>query len=128
VITSVAFTTVNCVDQERAKTFYTEVLGFEPYRDEPMGESGAGRWIEVGPKGADTRLVLFPDADQAGGFASFVLDTDDIVATCADLAERGAEITAQPKVEAWGSWWAQIKDSEGNEIGLSQRRLIPEDR
>jgi len=122
VITSVAFTTVNCVDQERAKTFYTRVLGFEPYRDEPMGGSGSGRWIEVGPKGADTRLVLFPDADQAGGLTSFVLDTDDIVATCADLAERGAEITAQPKVEAWGSWWAQIKDSEGNEIGLAQRR------
>jgi predicted enzyme related to lactoylglutathione lyase len=121
VITSVAFTTVNCIDQERARTFYTEMLGFEPYRDEPMGESGAGRWIEVGPKGAATRLVLFPDAGQAGGFTAFVLDTDDIVATCAELAERGVEITAQPRVEAWGSWWAQIKDSEGNEIGLAQR-------
>ena len=120
-ITAVAFTTVSCGDQERAKRFYTDVLGFELHRDEPMGDPDGPRWIEVSPPGARTRLVLFHAPDQAGGFAPYVLDTDDVVATCAELAARGAQVTAEPKLEEWGSWWAQIKDSEGNEIGLGQR-------
>jgi predicted enzyme related to lactoylglutathione lyase len=120
-ITAVAFTTVNCSDQQRAKAFYTEVLGLELLSDQPMGEPDGPRWIEVAPKGAATRLVLYHAPEQAGGFAPFVLDSDDLVATCAELADKGAEITAQPKVEAWGSWWAQVKDSEGNEIGIGQR-------
>ena len=120
-ITAVAFTTVSCGDQERAKRFYTDVLGFELHRDEPMGDPDGPRWIEVSPPGARTRLVLFHAPDQAGGFAPYVLDTDDVVATCAEVAARGAQVTAQPRLEAWGSWWAQIKDSEGNEIGLGQR-------
>jgi predicted enzyme related to lactoylglutathione lyase len=122
-ITAVAFTTVNCSDQQRAKSFYTDVLGFELLSDRPMGEPDGPRWIEVAPKGAATRLVLFHAPEQAGGFAPFVLDSDDLVATCAELATNGAEITAQPKLESWGSWWAQVKDSEGNEIGIGQRAV-----
>ncbi len=120
-ITAIAFTTVSCVDQERAKRFYTDVLGFGLRRDEPMGDPDGPRWIEVAPPGAGTCLVLFHAPDQAGGFAPFVLDSDDLVATCAELEARGAHVTTQPKVEEWGSWWAQIKDSEGNEIGVGQR-------
>ena len=120
-ITSVAFTTVNCSDQQRAKAFYTEVLGFELRTDVPMGAPDGPSWIEVAPKGAETALVLFHAPERAGGHAVFVLDSDDLVETCADLARRGAEITAAPKLESWGSWWAEFKDSEGNEIGVSQR-------
>ena len=33
-------------DQDKAKAFYTDVLGFELRQDSPMGES---RWLAVAP-------------------------------------------------------------------------------
>src|SRR3712207_1005464 len=37
-------------DQDRAKTFWTETMGFELLGDTPMGQGeGAPRWIEVAP-------------------------------------------------------------------------------
>jgi catechol 2,3-dioxygenase-like lactoylglutathione lyase family enzyme len=46
-------------DQERALRFYTEILGFEPCADVPMGSF---RWLTVtSPDGADgVELVLEP--------------------------------------------------------------------
>ncbi len=50
--------TVYVLDQERAKTFYTEKLGFEIKADVTMGTF---RWLTVGPQGqADLELVLMP--------------------------------------------------------------------
>src|SRR5215472_1817203 len=43
-------------DQDKAKTFYTDTLGFELRQDSPMGES---RWIAVAPKGALTEVILY---------------------------------------------------------------------
>ena len=43
-------------DQDRAKAFYTEKLGFEVHMDAPMGPS---RWIAVAPKGALTEIILY---------------------------------------------------------------------
>jgi catechol 2,3-dioxygenase-like lactoylglutathione lyase family enzyme len=45
-------------DQDRALAFYTEKLGFEVYADQPMGPKA--RWIEVGPRHAQTHFVIFP--------------------------------------------------------------------
>lgn len=57
----------------------------------------------------------------AGGMTPFVFDTDDIVGTCRDLEARGVEIVDRPAIAPWGSWWAQIRDSEGNSTGLNQK-------
>jgi predicted enzyme related to lactoylglutathione lyase len=124
-ISAVDFVSVNVADQERAKRFYTDVLGLELLLDVPMGEPDGSKWVEVRPRGAQTRLILFHAPAFVGGRAPFVFDTDDIVATCADLAARGVEIVDRPAVAPWGSWWAQIKDSEGNSIGLNQ--VVEED-
>ena len=43
-------------DQDQAKAFYTEKLGFELRQDSPMGES---RWLAVAPKGARTEVILY---------------------------------------------------------------------
>ena len=66
------------LDQDSAKTFYTEKLGFEVRNDVLMGESfegaGAGlRWLTVSPPGTpgnglrvDSR-VTFENLTAAGG-------------------------------------------------------------
>ncbi len=107
-------------DQDRALDFYTNTLGFEKRLDEPMSESA--RWIEVAPKGAETRLVLFTppgQEDRIGTFSNVVLECDDIRATHEELRGRGVEFTEQPSEQPWGLW-AQFKDQDGNEFGLIQ--------
>ena len=57
-IRSMSHVTVYVLDQERAKTFYTEKLGFEVKADVTMGTF---RWLTVAPKGqANLELVLMP--------------------------------------------------------------------
>ncbi len=46
-------------DQERAKAFYTEILGFELRTDAPLYPGSEVRWIAVAPKGAKTELILY---------------------------------------------------------------------
>jgi lactoylglutathione lyase len=120
VITAVDFVTVNVADQERAKRFYTDVLGFELLTDVPMGEPDGSKWIEVRPPGTQTKLVLFHAPNETGAMAPFVLITDDIATTCGQLKSAGVEIVDEAAIAPWGSWWAQIKDSEGNSLGLTQ--------
>lgn len=121
-ITHIGRTTIYVDDQDRAKAFYTETLGFEMVMDMPMGEGGT-RWIEVRPPGAQTNVVLFQAAEgfpQPGGMNPALFETDDIKATADDLRAKGVEFPTEPEFAAWGKWWATFKDSEGNEFGLGQ--------
>src|SRR2546428_245491 len=45
-------------DQDRAKAFYLENLGFEEVSDAPYGEGR--RWVEVRPTGSPTSPKLVP--------------------------------------------------------------------
>ena len=57
-IQKMSHTTVHVLDQDSAKRFYTEKLGFEVRMDERMGEF---RWLTVGSKTqADLEIVLMP--------------------------------------------------------------------
>jgi predicted enzyme related to lactoylglutathione lyase len=122
-ITHIGRTTIYVDDQDRAKAFYTETLGFELVLDMPMGEPGDARWIEVRPPGAQTNVVLFQAAEgfpKPGGMNPALFETDDIKATADDLRAKGVELPTEPEFAAWGKWWATFKDSEGNEFGLGQ--------
>ena len=63
-ITRLSHSSVFVLDQDSAKSFYTEKLGFELRFDVSMGEAfegaGAGfRWLTVGPKGQpDVQIIL----------------------------------------------------------------------
>ncbi len=125
-LTKALFVNIYVEDQDRALAFYTEKLGFEKLADMPMGdemgEGAGGRWIAVGMPGAETHFVLYTPPgmeSRIGGFSNVVFDSDDIVATAEDLKARGVEFTQDPQQMPWG-WWAQFKDSEGNEYGLAQ--------
>ena len=45
-ITNVSLVTVYCLDQDAARDFYVDVLGFEARTDVTMGEGF--RWVTVG--------------------------------------------------------------------------------
>jgi len=122
-ITHIGRTTIYVEDQDRAKAFYTDVLGFELVMDMPMGDPGAARWIEVRPPGGQTNVVIFQggeDFPRPGGMNPTLFETDDIKATFDDLKAKGVEFPTEPEFAAWGKWWATFKDSEGNEFGLGQ--------
>ena len=69
-------TSVFVDDQEHALRFYTEVLGFEPRTDEPMGNGD--RWLTVGSPGQDVDLLLEPSGHPAVGPYREALAADGI--------------------------------------------------
>jgi glyoxylase I family protein len=77
-------------DQAKALRFYTEVLGFLPKHDLPVGEY---RWITVvspeDPDGAE--LVLEPDANPAGKAFQQALFAQRIPATAFEVGDVEAE-------------------------------------
>ncbi len=115
-------------DQQRALEFYTEKLGFEVRRDEPMGP--ATRWIEIGPKGAETCIVPFTPAFSSGSekeiegrigtFTGIVFSCQDAEATYRELAGRGVEFSQKPRKEPWGGVSAVFADEDGNTFALVQ--------
>ena len=111
-------------DQDRAKRFWTETMGFELHGDTPMGQGeGAPRWIEVSPPDRRVILVLFTideQKDRVGTFSNVLFHCDDIEQTHRELTQRGVEFAETPRKEFWG-WWAVFKDPDGNTYGLGQR-------
>jgi predicted enzyme related to lactoylglutathione lyase len=107
-------------NQTEAVRFYKEALGFEIRRWEPLGP--AGSWIEMGPPGAPTCVVLYPrammpDADNRKGFV--ILDCADITASHEGLSARGVNFIQEPTSLGWGMF-AVFTDLDGNELGLLQ--------
>jgi lactoylglutathione lyase len=123
-LTAVRSVAIYVGDQDRAKRFYTETLGFDLIQDTPMGDGpGRPRWIEVAPPDRNVLLVLFtpPGSEsQIGTFSNVLFECDDLQATHKELARRGVEFTEEPSKQFWG-WWAVFKDPDGNSYGLGQR-------
>lgn len=99
-------------DQQRAKEFFCDKLGFEVVRDNDfMGDNQ--RWIELRPKGAETSIVLTTWLDMsAGSLTGTVILVDDIQDTITSLKAKGVDV---PELEdaPWGKY-IQLDDTEGN--------------
>lgn len=92
-------------DQDKALDFYTQVLGFKPSRDIPVGEF---RWITlVSPDGPrDVELVLEPNNNPAAQqFQEALLEqvipitafeVDDVQAEYHRLTQAGVHFTMEP--------------------------------
>jgi len=65
-------------DQQRAKQFYRDVLGFELIREEPMGPGMS--WIQLAPagQGVTITLVTWFEKMKPGGLQGVMVNTDDI--------------------------------------------------
>ncbi|WP_333619516.1 VOC family protein [Dietzia sp.] len=126
----VTVTSVPVNDQERARDFYTEKLGFEIKNDVPVGESG-DRWLTVvSPEDPDgTEVLLEPlrhpaaepyqSALRGDGIPWTQFGVEDVEAETARLKELGVEFTMDP-VKGEGFTVAVFDDTCGNLIQIIQ--------
>jgi predicted enzyme related to lactoylglutathione lyase len=134
-ITKHSHSTVYVLDQDRAKAFYTEKLGFEVRDDARMGDF---RWLTVAPKTQpDACIVLMPiavgptmTADQAAMLRQLiearvlgggVLETDDCRRDYTELVAKGVKFIEEPKEMPYGLA-ALMCDDSGNFYSLTQGR------
>ena len=117
-IEDVTVVSVPVSDQERAKAFYVDTLGFELVRDD---DSVPGiHWVQVTPKGGDTSLTLVTwfDSMPAGSVRGLVLRSNDLQADYERLLEKGVEFDGPPQARPWGSEEAVLHDPDGNALVL----------
>jgi len=114
-------------DQDRAKGFYVNVLGFELRADAPLYPGASTRWVAVAPKGAQTEIVLYlPDqnwehySQVVGKSQALTLDVTDMAALHADLKTKNVTFIQEPDAQPWGTF-AIIQDSEGNHLILVEQ-------
>jgi predicted enzyme related to lactoylglutathione lyase len=124
-IRDVSKVVIDVGDQERAKVFWTETMGFELVQDAPyQGE----RWLEVRPPDGAVTLVLELRNDGTNARAEVpehlptsnaMFRCDDLPGTYRELAARGVEFPQPPVQQPFG-WWSMFRDSEGNRFALEQ--------
>ena len=132
-ITKHSHSTVYVTDQERAKAFYTEKLGFEVRDDAKLGHF---RWLTVAPKTQpDACIVLMPISAgpmlseeqatslrklvEAGVIGGGVLQTDDCRRDYQELVAKGVKFVSEPKEMPYGIE-ALFCDDSGNFFSLTQ--------
>jgi lactoylglutathione lyase len=115
---------LNVRDQDSAKRFWVDTMGFALVQDTPMGEDPRSvRWIEVRPPDGSVTVILYSptfDESQLGSLNNILFTCGDIQRTYEELTARGVEFPDPPTKQFWG-WWATFRDNEGNLYGLGQR-------
>jgi len=121
-------------DQEEAREFYVDRLGFRVHTDVSAGEY---RWLTVqAPDQPTFQLGIYlpgpPVHDAAtatalrelvakGAMPPLVLEVDDCRAAYTRMVERGVEFT-EPPVERFGAVDATFRDPSGNGWKLVEAR------
>jgi catechol 2,3-dioxygenase-like lactoylglutathione lyase family enzyme len=139
-ITNISLVTVYCLDQDAARDFYVDVLGFTPRTDITMGEGF--RWVTVGhPSQPELEVTLMtpgPPLDEEaaafvrrslekGSMSSLGLSVDDCRKTFEELQAKGVEFLQEPSERPYGVE-AVLRDNSGNWLVLVEpRAFTPED-
>jgi catechol 2,3-dioxygenase-like lactoylglutathione lyase family enzyme len=124
-LNNVATVMIPVADQDRAVDFYVGKLGFEKRVDIPFGDGDQmGRWIEVGPPGAQTTVALTPQRDgdwNAGRMTGISFVTPDTAAEHARLRDAGVDVDEEiltmdgpPPDMFW------FRDLDGNQLLIVQ--------
>ncbi len=128
VITGIAHVAYAVDDLDRTIDFYCRGLGFrEAFR--LYDDNGATRILYIQIR--DLNFIEFfprrpaPAASTAGSgrqpsFRHVALEVDDLLATLADLADRGIHPEKEPIRGKDRNWQAWIVDPDGNRIELMQ--------
>jgi catechol 2,3-dioxygenase-like lactoylglutathione lyase family enzyme len=129
-ITNVSLVTLYVTDQDEAKKFYTEVLGFDEHTDVAMGDGF--RWVTVAhpdhPELEVTLMLPGPPLDEGvaeavrralanGTMGGFGLCTTDCHKTYEDLTAKGVEFVQTPADRPYGIE-AVMRDNSGNWLVL----------
>jgi catechol 2,3-dioxygenase-like lactoylglutathione lyase family enzyme len=120
--------TLIVADYDEAIRFFVDVLDFELVDDSPSttNDGRPKRWVVVGPKGAQTRLLLAradgpvqEDAvgKQVAGRVGFFLRVADFAQSYARMREAGVRFVTEPRDEAYGRI-AVFLDVSGNRWDL----------
>ncbi len=133
-IKALTHTTVWVLDQDSAKKFYTEKLGFEVRTDQTMDGL---RWLTVGPKDQpEIEIILAkpgpPMLDEEaakqisglvarGALGAGVLVADDIRRTHAELVKKGVTFLQEPAERPYGIE-AVFRDDSGNWFSLGEKK------
>jgi catechol 2,3-dioxygenase-like lactoylglutathione lyase family enzyme len=129
-ITNISLITLWVTDQDAARDFYVDKLGFQPRTDVTMGDGF--RWVTMShpeqPELEVTLMVPGPPLDpemataverslakgQMGGFG---LSTDDCQKAYDDLTAQGVEFVQPPSKRPYGVE-AVMRDNSGNWLVL----------
>jgi catechol 2,3-dioxygenase-like lactoylglutathione lyase family enzyme len=139
-ITNVSLITLYCLDQDAARDFYVDVLGFTPRTDITMGEGF--RWVTVShPSQPELEITLMtpgpPLDEEAAAFTRRQLEkgtsgglglhVDDCRKTVEELQAKGVQFLQEPSDRPYGVE-AVMRDNSGNWLVLVERRdFSPED-
>ena len=131
-ITNVSLATVWVTDQDEAKAFYIDKLGFVEGTDVSMGDGY--RWLTVmHPDHPEMQLTLMlpgPPLDEEdaaafrrmmdkGSLAAVGLSTDDCRTTHKELVAKGVEFIQEPAERPYGVE-ALFRDDSGTWFSLTQ--------
>jgi len=132
-ITNVSLVTVYCLDQDVARDFYVDVLGFVPHTDATMGPDF--RWVTVAhPTQPELELTLMlpgppldPEAAdfvrrqlEKGQMGGVGLTVDDCRATFKELVDKGVRFVQEPADRPYGVE-AVMRDCSGNWLVLVEQ-------
>jgi catechol 2,3-dioxygenase-like lactoylglutathione lyase family enzyme len=139
-ITNVSLITVYCLDQDAARDFYVDLLGFTPRTDIMLGEGF--RWVTVSqPSQPELEITLMTpgpplDEDAAafvrqqlekGAMHAVGLSVDDCRKTYEELSGKGVHFLQEPSDRPYGVE-AVMRDNSGNWLVLVEpRAFTPED-
>ena len=132
-IQRLSHTTLYVLDQDSARDFYVNKLGFEVRMDGKM-DNGL-RWLTVSPKGQpDLQIILMqvdgpnmqPEVAKTirslltqGKINGGVLQTSDCKKTYEELKAKGVEFPSPPKEQFYGIE-AIMKDDSGNWFSMTE--------
>jgi catechol 2,3-dioxygenase-like lactoylglutathione lyase family enzyme len=133
-ITNVSLITLWVTDQDAAKAFYVDNLGFVEKTDVSMGDGF--RWVTIAhpdhPELEVTLMVPGPPLDDEmatavrralanGSMGGFGLTTDDCQKDYDELSAKGIEFTQPPSERPYGVE-AVMRDNSGNWLVLVENR------
>jgi catechol 2,3-dioxygenase-like lactoylglutathione lyase family enzyme len=133
-ITNISLFTLYVTDQDQARAFYTDILGFEPRTDVQLGDDY--RWLTIGhpaqPELEVTLMLPGPPLDEGvadairralanGSMGGFGLRSDDCRKTYDELVAKGVDFIQPPADRPYGVE-AVFRDNSGNWLVLIEPR------
>ncbi len=118
-VQDVTVVSVPVSDQDRARAFYVDTLGFQLIRDD---DSVPGiRWVQVAPQQGATALTLVTwfGTMPAGSLRGLVLACDDLDAEYQRLEAAGVQFDSPPERQPWATE-AVLRDPDGNMLVLQE--------
>ncbi len=107
----VSLITYAVADVTKAKRFFGELIGTDPYADAPQ---------YVGYRSGDMEIGLIPSGDKRDPGALAYWTVSDIAASVQALVNAGGTVVQKITDVAYGLLVASVKDPNGAIVGLRQ--------